>query len=129
MWKSVICAKYGVSGGGWYPSLNGVGSSSLIWRDILALVHANPRLYNFFVENMELKIGDGNRVKFWDDIWRGSLSLKSQFPRLYQLSVDKEITVKLQIARRESSNNWCFNFRRPLLGWEADEVIRLQNMQ
>ncbi|CAL5390961.1 unnamed protein product [Camellia sinensis] len=111
-----------------YPSLNGVGSVSIIWRDILAMVHANPRLHNFFVENVERKIGDGNRVKFWDDIWRGSLSLKSQFPRLYQLSVDKEITVKLQITCRDSTNNWCFNFRRPLLGWEADEVIRLQNM-
>lgn len=92
------------------------------------VVHANPRLYSFFVENVELKIGNGNRVKFWDDIWRGFLSLKSQFPMLYQLTLDKEITLKLQISCRDSTNNWCFNFRRPFLGWEVDEVLRLQNI-
>ena len=64
LWKSVICAKYGVSGGCWFSLLYGFGSISFIWRDILVVVHVNPWLYNFFVVNVELRIGDGSRVKF-----------------------------------------------------------------
>lgn len=120
LWKSVICAKYGVSGGQWFPPLNDFVSVSIIWRDALAMSYLNPRLYNFFVQNVELRIGDGNRVKFWDDISMGTSSLKSRFPRLYQLNLDKEITLKMQISCRDSTNKWFFNFRRPLFGWEED---------
>lgn len=92
------------------------------------MAQVNPRLYNFFMENVELRISDGNRVKFWVDVWLGSSSLKSLFPRLYQLTSDKEISLNLQLSCRDSTNTWCFHFRRPLLEWEKDKVIRLQSM-
>lgn len=128
LWKSVICAKYGVSGDHWFPPMHALVSISAIWTQVLVVSYSNPRLHNFFLENVELRIGDGNKVKFWQDIWLETSSLKSQFPRLYQLSLNKENTLKMQIGCRDNSNSWCFNFRRPLFGWEEDEVLRLQNL-
>ncbi|XP_028101426.1 uncharacterized protein LOC114300760 [Camellia sinensis] len=125
LWKSMICAKYGVSGCHWFPPLNDLVSISIIWRDALAVSYLNLRLYNFYVENVELRISDGNRVKFWNDIWMRTSSLKSQFPRLYQLNLENEITLKMQISCRDSTNKWCFNFRRPLFGWKKDECDQL----
>lgn len=96
--------------------MNDLASVSSIWREVLAVSFLNPSLYNFFLENVVIRIGDGNRVKFLDDIWLGTSSLKYQFPRLHQLSVNKEVTLKMQMSCRVGSNFWCFKFRRHLFG-------------
>lgn len=39
------------------------------------------------------KVGDGSKVKFWKDLWRGIDALATSFSRLYSLSLNKNISV------------------------------------
>ena len=64
MWKKVITLKYQSEEGGWFTkeqrSSFGVG----LWKDIS---NAAKKLK----QDCYLVIGDGSRVKFWDDSWCG----------------------------------------------------------
>lgn len=98
---------------------------SKIWKGIVGVVVSNSDLYNFFRENMVISIGNDRRISFWDDVWMGEVSLRSQFPRLYQLSEEKEISLSNLISRKDLSNEWSFRFRRSLHAWEEEENSRL----
>lgn len=114
LWKSVVCSKYGYSGGKWWPSVTDLSLVSKIWRDIVDIAQSSPNLFSFFVENTEITIEDGRRIRFWDDNWFSKSSLRTQFPRLYQLSTEKGSSLSKIQARRDLSNKWLFSFRRTL---------------
>lgn len=125
LWKSIVCSKYGSIGRRWLPLATVAGSTSNIWRDILDVAQSNPRIFTFYMENMELRVGNSRRVQFWVDNWLGDSSLCAQLPRLYQLSTEKDVSLHVQISRKDSTDRWCFNFRRNLHAWEEEEVVRL----
>lgn len=101
------------------------GYVSKIWKDIVGLAHINPALLNYYLEKVEITIGNGRRIMFWVDAWKGESSLSWQFPRLYQLSVEKEISLSMMLSRKDLAKEWCFCFRRLLHAWEEDETGRL----
>jgi len=35
------------------------------------------------------KLGCGDKIKFWEDVWIGNCNLKTLFPRLYSLSLNQ----------------------------------------
>lgn len=70
-------------------------------------------------------MGNGDRIHFLTDTWVGNLSVKSAFPRLFNLSLEKDITLKVVAERWSAQTGRTFRFRRALLGWESDELIRL----
>lgn len=125
LWKLVICEKYGSLGRRWFLVLVDNGFTSKIWGDILSVAQRNNRLFHFYHDNVEILIRNRDRVSFWRDPWLGSTNLSSQFPRLFQLVEDKELSLSLQIARRSNLAGWAFNFRRALRAWEEDELVRL----
>ncbi|CAL5380747.1 unnamed protein product [Camellia sinensis] len=125
LWKMVICEKYGSDGGRWFPDKEVQGPISQIWKDILSVAQRNGSIIQFYKDNVEILIGNGQRISFWRDNWLGSTNLLSQFPRLFQLVNDKEISLNVQVARRVSQSGWAFNFNRPLRAWEEGELVRL----
>ena len=79
MWKKVITQKYQIEEGGWFTK-EPMGSFEVsLWKDIS---NAARKLRHdcYFV------IGDGSRVKFWDDLWCGERPLRVMFPSLYALA-------------------------------------------
>lgn len=94
--------------------------------DILKVSQSNSHLFNIFMVNSQLFVGNGNRVHFWSDSWAGNLSIKSLFPRLFSLSSEKEITLRAVMDRRDAHSDGFLRFRRTLLSWESDELIRLE---
>lgn len=125
LWKKVICEKYGSDGGRWFPDKDVHGPISHIWKDILSVAQRNGSILQFYKDNVEILIGNGKRISFWRDSWLGSTNLLCQFPRLFQLANDKEISLNVQVARRVSQSGWYFNFKRPLRAWEEGELVRL----
>ncbi|XP_028126809.1 very-long-chain 3-oxoacyl-CoA reductase 1-like [Camellia sinensis] len=75
---------------------------------------------------LKIRVGDGYSIYFWSDKWHMNTQLKVEFPRLYNLSGDKDGTLKDCVQRRQSTGVWVFSFGRPLLAWEEEEVDRLQ---
>lgn len=123
LWKRLICSKYNFQGGAWLPNLSSSTTFSKIWGGIIAAVEHQQSLLEFYVSNLQLKVGNGSRIKFWSDQWCGALCLKEEFPRIFQLSNDKEGLLKDFVD--VCSNNWLFSFRRSLFDWEKEKLLRL----
>nr|GEY88882.1 putative RNA-directed DNA polymerase, eukaryota, reverse transcriptase zinc-binding domain protein [Tanacetum cinerariifolium] len=60
------------------------------------------------------KLGNGVSISFWEDIWCGNSSLKSQFPRVYNLDPVRTCSVSQRISL--NSSYWVFVLRRSLRG-------------
>ena len=75
--------------------------------------------------NCLIKVGNGNRIKFWTDRWCGDICLKTDFPLLFNLSTDKEGSLHHFFARKTSSCAWNFPYRRELYDWELIEEANL----
>lgn len=70
-------------------------------------------------------MGNGCRIHFWDDHWLGNRCVKSDFPKLYSPSSEKDLSLSMMIERRRNSGSWNLNFRRHLFAWESEELLRL----
>jgi len=76
----------------------------------------------WFDSNIRGVVGDGRGTYFWHDTWVGEIPLKNKFPRLFDLSVDKECSVEKmwrvlgEVEGRESL------WRRRLFSWEEESV-------
>ena len=79
LWRKVIEAKYGDEGGGWCtkPVLGTYGVS--VWKSIRSG-------WLDFSKFLWFDVGDGTRIKFWEDVWCRDCSLKEAFLELYSIS-------------------------------------------
>ncbi|KAI8009269.1 hypothetical protein LOK49_LG06G00846 [Camellia lanceoleosa] len=73
-------------------------------------------------------MGNGSRIHFWSAHWFRQQCLRLEFPRLYSLSTENEITLTVLIKRRRLSEDWNMNFRRSLFAWEAKKLARLVSL-
>ncbi|PWA80668.1 RNA-directed DNA polymerase, eukaryota, Reverse transcriptase zinc-binding domain protein [Artemisia annua] len=70
------------------------------------------------------KLGNGVNIRFWDDVWCGTLPLKLVFPRIYMLDTDRNCNV----ANRASIHDRNQVLRRiPRGGIEASQLADLKN--
>lgn len=65
-------------------------------------------------------IGNGEKTRFWKDVWFGDRSLKEAFPRLYSLSTDKPATIDRFGYWEGNVWRWRWMWRRGLFAWEED---------
>uniref|UniRef100_A0A0V0IJK0 Putative ovule protein n=1 Tax=Solanum chacoense TaxID=4108 RepID=A0A0V0IJK0_SOLCH len=43
--------------------------------------------------NTTIRVGNGNKTSFWEDKWLGTTNLKSIFPEMHDLVVNKHVSV------------------------------------
>ena len=56
------------------------------WRDFKCIaLEESPATKDFF-ENISIRLGDSNRVRFWLDVWAYVKPLNDVFPVLFRLS-------------------------------------------
>lgn len=67
-----------------------------------------------FSENITFRIGDGSRVHFWEHKWCGENILKEDFPNIYGVSCQRELTVRQIHMFNEGEVHWDLRFRRDL---------------
>ena len=79
-----------------------------------------------FLKNISLRVGAGNRIMFWKDVWCGDTTFESSFPRLFRLSVFPNVFIAdiLSIVTNKDIG-WNFGFRRGLNNREAEEMQSL----
>jgi len=58
------------------------------------------------------KVGNGATVRFWEDVWIHSTSLKTLHPRLYSLSCDQGNLVREVRSWEEDRWRWDLIWRR-----------------
>jgi hypothetical protein len=112
-WKSVVDAKYGSTRAGWC-SLDPPGSHSVgIWKNI-------RKGWSLFCSYTRLILGNGSRIRFWDDVWCGEMSLKEAFPVLYDIACAKDTLVADHLVVVSGSYQWDVRFFRDVHDWEVD---------
>ena len=67
------------------------------------------------------KIGNGESVRFWEDVWLGETTLAQQYPSLYNIVITKQVCVAYVLAQTPIN----IEFRRRLDGNKWNEWLHL----
>ena len=117
LWRKVIEAKCGDEGGGWcIKPVLGTYSVS-VWKSIRSG-------WLDFSKFLRFDVGDGTRIKFWEDVWCKDCSLKESFPELYSISQAREFLVSEVLCFSNRRLHWDIWFCRPPQDWESESFDR-----
>ncbi|KAJ9702452.1 hypothetical protein PVL29_004269 [Vitis rotundifolia] len=115
LWKQVIKVKYGQEDFGWRPEKAngavGVGVWKEIWKES-----------DWCWNNMTFRVGKGNTIRFWTDVWCSESALSQCFPHLFGMTVQRNSTVKEMWDQNSGQGNWNLNFLRDFNDWELELV-------
>ncbi|RVW27498.1 LINE-1 retrotransposable element ORF2 protein [Vitis vinifera] len=114
LWHQVILSIYGSHSNGWDVNNIVRWSHRCPWKAI-ALVFQEFSKFTRFV------VGDGDRIRFWDDLWWGDQPLGIQYPRLLSVVTDKNAPIS-SILGYSRPFSWNFNFRRNLTDSEIEDL-------
>ncbi|RVW61143.1 Transposon TX1 uncharacterized 149 kDa protein [Vitis vinifera] len=120
LWHQVILSIYGSHSNGWDVNNNVRWSHRCPWKAI-ALVFQEFSKFTRFV------VGDGDRIRFWDDLWWGDQPLGTQYPRLLSVVTDKNAPIS-SILGYSRPFSWNFNFRRNLTDSEIEDLESLMRL-
>ncbi|KAJ9693399.1 hypothetical protein PVL29_012251 [Vitis rotundifolia] len=114
LWHQVILSIYGTHSNGWDANTLVRWSHRCPWKAI-AQVFQDFSKYTRFV------IGNGERIRFWEDLWWGDQIFKVQYPRLFRVVTDKDSPIS-SILGPVRPFSWNFNFRRNLSDSEIQDL-------
>jgi len=78
---------------------------------------------SWFGDNVRRVIGGGGATYFWTNNWVGGVPLRVRFPRLFDLSDDKGVTVEVMVSRGWGVGGGAWVWKRRLFAWE-EECVR-----
>ena len=87
---------------------------------------AIAQVFQVFSPIVHLVVGNGERIRFWEDLWWGNQTLCSQFADLYRVISVKNLTVS-NVLGNSFPRSWNFNFRRNLTNTEIDLLQRIMS--
>lgn len=118
----MIKSKFGLHQNGWDTGIH----SSVSYGSPLKFIH---QCYPLFLPHTRYPVGNGEHIRFWEDVWIGQVSLQSAFPRLYRLSSVHSAPISdFLITGGSLDLSWHFHFFRHLNDQEAGEMVTLLDM-
>jgi hypothetical protein len=63
-----------------------------------------------FFSHTRLDPGDGSKIRLWEDVWRGEVTLKDAFPSLYNIASVKDASIVDNVDRSSGSIKWIVSF-------------------
>ncbi|KAJ9687316.1 hypothetical protein PVL29_015988 [Vitis rotundifolia] len=117
LWHKVIASIFGTHPNGWDANMVVRWSHRCPWKDI-------AQVFQDFSLFVRLVVGNGERIRFWEDLWWGNQTLCSQFADLYRVTSVKNLSVS-DVLGNSYPLSWNFNFRRNLTDSEIELLQRL----
>jgi hypothetical protein len=68
------------------------------------------------------EVGEGSKIRFWDDVWCGERALKEEHPGLFSIARLKEASITDNMERSSNSIQWNIQFTRLMHDWEVGEL-------
>ncbi|GKF69941.1 hypothetical protein Tco_0202998 [Tanacetum coccineum] len=119
LWVRVVKAIHGDDGN---VGVHVKSSAKSCWLDIVRETHALKTKGINLLDCIHVKLGNGDKTVFWEDIWIDGKTLKNWSPRIYSLESCKLITVGAKLAQPSLE----YSFRRnPRGGVEQDKFNEL----
>ena len=127
LWKRVVYSNHYKQNSNRVVEIN-EGDKGGLWGQIMEISKVNNQALEVFSTGIWRKVGSGNSTLFWEHIWIGQTPLKEQFPRLYQISNQKENFI-IDMGFFDGQH-WCWSFswRREFLQWEMELFEQLQTL-
>ncbi|KAL0552328.1 hypothetical protein IC582_011437 [Cucumis melo] len=116
LWRRLIQCKYKGKYPGDIPSNISSSTSKAPWRSIIDNI-------DWFRSNQSWDLNNGDQISFWYSNWSLEGRLLTAYPRLFALSLDKEITVK--DAWNTLDSQWIIRFRRELNDRERSKWAKI----
>ncbi|RVW15857.1 putative ribonuclease H protein [Vitis vinifera] len=83
--------------------------------------------------SLELRVGKGNKIRFWTDVWCAGTALSQSFPHLFALAVDRNATVEEMWDQNSDQGGWNLRFLRNFNDWEVgmvgDLLLKLRGLR
>ncbi|KAJ9691733.1 hypothetical protein PVL29_013809 [Vitis rotundifolia] len=117
LWHQAILSIYGSHSNGWDANTVVRWSHRGPWK-------ATTQVYQDFFKFTRFIVGDGERIRFWEDLWWGDQPLGVCYPRLLRVVTDKNIPIS-SILGSTRPFSWNFNFRRNLSDSEIEDLESL----
>ncbi|XP_039048924.1 uncharacterized protein LOC120189810 [Hibiscus syriacus] len=115
LWKKIIVAKYNYSLDSIIPKEVNVRNSSWVWRNIVNPVASHEGNMS---ADFSCKMGNGEKIDFWNDRWSEMNSLKASFPRIFGLALKKSGNISEFGSWVNEVWEWKIELRRGLFEWE-----------
>ncbi|RVW58950.1 Retrovirus-related Pol polyprotein from transposon RE1 [Vitis vinifera] len=119
LWHKVIASIYGTHPNGWDANMVVRWSHRCPWKAI-------AQVFQEFSPFVRLVVGNGERIRFWEDLWWGNQTLCAQFAELYRVISVRNLTVS-NVLGNSFPLSWNFNFCRNLTDSEIDLLQRLMS--
>jgi len=111
-------ARYGVADGGLE---DGGRSCSSWWREIVRIRDwIGEGGEGLFSDCVRRRVGDGFETDFSRDCWCGDVPFCERFRRLYDLAINKVITVRTMFLLGVDVGGEAWQWRRRLWAWEEE---------
>ncbi|RVW46454.1 hypothetical protein CK203_067327 [Vitis vinifera] len=105
--------------GGLVGGPKGVGACGVgVWKEIL-------KEAGWCWDKMGFKVGKGNKISFWTDVWCGDTTLSRRFPHLYILVANRNAKVENLWDQNVGEGGWNLCFIRDFNDWEVELVGEL----
>ena len=118
LWARILDSKYG----GWrgLDAATIDNNASLWWADLKLALH-NPQHEMVLKGGLTWKVGNGTKIKFWEDHWGfGDTSLLAKYPSLYLISDQQHNYIQEMGQQTDKGWEWKFKWRRHLFDRELE---------
>ena len=117
LWHEVIPSIYGTHPNGWDANMVVRWSHRCSWKAITQKFH-------LFIHHTRLVVGNGEKIRFWEDLWLGDQPLCAQYSDLYRVISSRNLTISVVLGSSPPST-LNLNFRRNLTDTEIEHFQRL----
>ena len=89
-----------------------------VWKEIL-------KEAGWCWEKLAFKVGKGNKIRFWTDLWCEDTMLSQRFPHLFTLAAHRNATIEEMWDQNFGVGGWNLRFIRDFNDWELDMIGNL----
>ncbi|KAK3199337.1 hypothetical protein Dsin_022752 [Dipteronia sinensis] len=121
LWKRVICAIYGLDVKLLHWRWQGGSKASHFVKAIGTLFFQGSQTDQVIKDGMQVVLGCGDRIRFWQDLGHDGIPLSEYFPRIFALATAKKGTIQEFGFWQHSSWSWNVSLRRSVFDWEVGQ--------